>query len=80
MEVNLRIKELRKKKGLTQHQFAKDFKVSQPKISKWENRVNDPKFEDLMKIAVYFNVTVDYLMGFSDEENKYRINKIKNMK
>lgn len=59
------LKKLRKSKGLTQVQFAKIFNISSGTIAMWETNKRIPDTAMLIKIAEYFDVTVDYLLGKS---------------
>lgn len=63
---NERLKELRIDKGLSQFELAKDLEVSQRSISSWETGFRQPDFETLGKIAKYFGVTTDYLLGLDE--------------
>lgn len=58
-----RLKELRKSKKISQTDLAKTLSVSQQTIGGWEVGRTEPNTELLQKIASYFNVTVDYLLG-----------------
>ena len=58
-----RIKELRKQHGMTQKQAAALFDVSYSLYSKWEVGDREPVSKDLQKIADYYGVTIDYLLG-----------------
>lgn len=58
-----RIKELRKAKKLTQTQLARLFNISQQTLSGWENGLFEPDQKTVFKIADYFGVSVDYLLG-----------------
>ena len=58
-----RIAELRKEKGIKQVELAKIFQVSQGTLSNWERGVHDIDQATLNKIASYFEVTLDYLLG-----------------
>ncbi len=58
-----RIKELRKSFNLSQEKLAEEFDVERATISRWENDKTDPSNEDLIKLAQYFKVSVDYLLG-----------------
>lgn len=58
-----RIKELRKQAGLTQDKLAKMLSVTQANLSGWELDKWQPDQEALNKLADYFNVSVDYLLG-----------------
>ena len=57
-----RLKKLRTKKGLTQIQFAKEFCISSGTIAMWETNKRMPDSDMLIKIANYFDVSVDYLL------------------
>ena len=61
-----RIKELRKKRGLMQQRLASELGITQQMLSKYEGDVTVIKVDVLKKIAKYFNVTTDYLLGVSD--------------
>lgn len=71
-----RLKELRKAKNMTQENFAKHFFITKSAVSKYENGVNTPESKLLQKIADYFEVSTDYLLGRSDERN-YTLNSSK---
>lgn len=60
------LKNLRKNKGLTQIQFAEIFNISSGTIAMWETNKRIPDTSMLIKIAEYFGVTVDYLLGNSN--------------
>lgn len=60
----IRLKELREEKGMNQRQFAADFGVSPATVGMWESGAREPRtLEQLQRIADYFHVTVDYLLG-----------------
>lgn len=61
------IRELRKNKGITQEQLAEVLEVSTPAISKWESCQTNPDISILPIIARFFNVSIDFLLGFSSE-------------
>lgn len=75
-----RFKELRKRENLTQDMAAKIFHVDKSALSKWENDKNGADNETLQKIANYFNVSIDYLLGRSDESHVSVNNENKNNK
>lgn len=58
-----RLKELRKKANITQVEFAKQFHISKGTIAMWETGKRQPDYESLIKLADYFNVSLDYLLG-----------------
>ncbi len=62
-----RIKELRIKKGLFQKDLASELQVAQNTLSYWEKGKFQPDNEMLQKIADFFNVSVDYILGRTDE-------------
>jgi len=65
-EIQLKVAELRKVKGVTQMQLADYLGVSFQSISKWENGISLPDITLLPKIAEYFKVSVDYLLGIEN--------------
>ena len=63
-----RLKELRKSSGLTQIQFAEKFNIAKGTIGMWESGKREPDFDTAQRIADFFGVTVDYLLGRSSEK------------
>ncbi|MGT2716202.1 helix-turn-helix domain-containing protein [Streptococcus respiraculi] len=61
-----RLKDLRLKAGLTQRQVANDFKTSPQSYAQWEKGLRKPSSESLEKLAQYFDVSTDYLLGKTD--------------
>lgn len=61
-----RIKILREKMGLIQAILATELGITQQTLSKYEKDVNIIKIDVLKRLAEYFNVTTDYLLGLSD--------------
>ena len=61
----LRIKELREEKGLSQKKLADQLGLSAGTIGNWESGIREPNFDTVAKLAEFFNVTVDYLLGNS---------------
>lgn len=66
MEFNEKLQELRRKKGLTQEEFAEAIYVSRTAVSKWESGRGYPNIDSLKAIAAFFGVTIDVLLS-SDE-------------
>ena len=58
-----RLRTLRESDGLSQIHFAQEIGFSQAAISAWENNTREPGIEALTRIAQFFNVTIDYLVG-----------------
>lgn len=65
----LRLKKLRKEKGVSQQTLAGILKVTQATISGWESEKFEVDNASLFRLADYFNVSVDYLLGRTDEPN-----------
>lgn len=61
-----RIKQLRQKRGVIQEILAAELGITQQMLSKYERDITLIKVDILKKIAAYFNVTTDYLLGVSD--------------
>ena len=68
----MRIKELRKKKGISQLRLATDLNTTQNTISRYETGEREPGIDELIKIADYFNVSVDYLIGRTENPKTNR--------
>ena len=66
-----RIRDLRNDHGLTQKQIAKLLNVSQNTYSQYEIGVSRFPLDAVVKLAEYYNVSVDYLVGLTDETVPY---------
>ena len=69
MEINFRnnkIAELRKEKGLSQRQLAKELDTSQANVSRWEQGLNEPSIMECWKLADFFDISIDILCGRKD--------------
>ena len=69
MEFSERLKDLRKQAELTQVDVAEKLGISQPAYASWERGVKKPTQENLVKIAQILDVSVDYLVGNSEEKS-----------
>ena len=67
LQLNDNIKALRVARGLNQVEFAKHLCVTKQCVSNWENDNVVPSIEMLCKIADFFGVSTDYLLGRSEE-------------
>ena len=65
----MRLKLLRKEKNLTQLKLALDLNMSQNTISRYETGEREAGYAELIKIADYFDVSIDYLLERTDEKN-----------
>ena len=63
-----RIKDLRKKRKITQIRLSIAAEVSQETISAYENGKAEPKMDKLIRIADFLNTTTDYLLGRTDND------------
>lgn len=64
------LKLLRNEYGISQQRLADAIHVSQPSINKYENHSIEPEIEILKRMADFFNTSVDYIVGYTDERNK----------
>ena len=62
----MRLKMLRKKLGISQLKLAMDLDMNQNSISRYENGVRQADYVTLIKLANYFDVSVDYLLEITD--------------
>ena len=62
-----RIKELRLESGLTQKQLAEKLNTTNSAVCDWEKGRTQPDLQMLVNIAGLFGVSVDYLLGLSDD-------------
>lgn len=69
------LKELRIKKNITLEQLALEINekfninITRSMLSKWETGKSTPVYDHLKRLALYYNVTTDYLLGFDQYEN-----------
>ena len=68
----MRLKEVRKAKGLSQLKLALDLNTNQNTISRYESGQREPGLTELVKIADYFDVSVDYLLERTDNPRLLR--------
>ena len=63
----MRLKELREERHLTQNDIAKEIKTSQTNIGRWEKELNEPAASFLIRLADFFQCSIDYLLGREDD-------------
>ena len=63
----IRLFELRTEKELSQRDMAKAMNISQGTYNNWENSNTQPSIEQLIALSKFFGVSVDYLVGNSDD-------------
>ena len=67
--MNFRLKELRKQRQISQLKLALDLNMNQNTISRYETLEREADYETLIRIADYFDVSIDYLLGRSNTPN-----------
>lgn len=74
-----RLHSLRKSKSLTQEAFASslneryDLKINKSMVSKWENNIDTPSLNSVKYMAIFFDVSLDYLLGVSDRNQDFPV-------
>ena len=66
MEFKTRLKELRLEKNVSQIEIARLLNMSKMAISHWEKGNSEPSIDQLKTLAHFFDVSIDYLVGYSD--------------
>ena len=62
------LKEIRKKKKISQQRLAIDLNMNQNTISRYENMERQADYETLVRFADYFDISLDYLLERIDKE------------
>lgn len=84
MEFNVKLKELRNSRGLTQEELAAALFVSRTAISKWESGRGYPSIDSLKEISSFFSITLDELLSgenllsIAEKENQYKLQNLCN--
>lgn len=65
-----RINYLRKSNNLSMDKLAKEIGVAKSSISNWERELAQPRKTVVIKLRDLFNVSEDYLLGYSDDDNQ----------
>lgn len=78
-----KIKELRKEQKLTMEMFVLDFNtrfvaelerpLNKSMVSRWESGENEPTLDNAKFLSMYFNVSLDYLIGLTDTRTPSRL-------
>ena len=64
----MRLRELRLERNMSQQRLAMELSMTQNTISRYENGEREPGIEELIRIADYFNVSLDYLLERSEQK------------
>ena len=67
-----RLKNIREEKKLTQAQIAELLNMKQQQYSRYENGTNEIPFEYIIKLAKFYDVSIDYLAELTDELKPYK--------
>jgi len=65
-----RLKEIRNAKGVTQKAMAEYLGITEQAYQKYEYAMREPNHETTIKLADYFDVSTDYLLGRSDNPRR----------
>lgn len=85
MELNEKLLELRKQKGLTQAELAEILFVSRTAVSKWESGRGYPNIDSLKAIAKFFGITIDELLSgeelltIAEEDSRNKENRLRDL-
>lgn len=66
--MEFRLRQLRKERRISQLKLALDLNMNQNTVSRYENREREADYETLIRLADYFDVSIDYLLGRSDKK------------
>lgn len=66
-----RLISIRRQRGVTQRQLAESIGVSEIAVQNYENQRRKPAFDVLIALADYFDVSLDYLVGRSDDPRRH---------
>ena len=64
----MRLRELRLERNMSQQRLAMELSMTQNTISRYENGEREPGIKELIRIADYFNVSLDYLLERSEQQ------------
>ena len=69
--MNLRLRDVREDRDINQKTIAEYLGCCQQTYSRYENEKAQPSLETLVKLALYFDTSVDYLLGITDDPSPY---------
>ncbi len=70
--MEFRLKSLRRSRNISQLKLAMDLNMNQNSISRYENGEREADYTTLIRLADYFGVSVDYLLGRTDNPDMNR--------
>ncbi|MAX67059.1 MAG: transcriptional regulator [Halobacteriovoraceae bacterium] len=71
---SIRLKELRERKNWSQAEMARNAGITPAAANQFEKGTRKPNLPILQKLASVLEVSIDFLVGKSDEENEYKVN------
>ncbi len=69
--MEFRLRELRKRRKISQLKFAMDMNMNQNTISRYETHEREADYKTLVRFADYFDVSLDYLLGRTDDPERH---------
>lgn len=70
MELNARLRELRKKAGYSQEELAEELNISRQAVSKWENGTANPDINNLIRLGELYRISTDSILFGSSPETE----------
>ena len=67
----MRLRDIREDRDITQQKLAEYLHIRQNTYSQYENELRQIPLDLLIKLAVYFNTSTDYILGLTDESKPY---------
>lgn len=71
MNFEMRLKEIRKRLGLTQSQVAESLGIDRTRYAKWESGKARPGYESIIQLCALFETSADYLLGIMDNPTPF---------
>ena len=68
----MRLRQLREERGISQLKLAMDLSMNQNTISRYETGAHEADYATLIKLADYFQVSIDYLLEQTDDPRRLR--------
>lgn len=72
MEYYKRLKDIREDNDLTQADIAEFLQTTKQQVSKWENGIQIIGVDKIIKLAKYYNISADYILGLTDIPKKLK--------
>ena len=66
-----RIRDLREDNDLTQKDISKVVNVTQAQYSRYESGIYELSYDGLIKLAQFYNTSIDYILGITNEKKPY---------